>query len=390
MRNLGRIETLTPASLSVPSCRRLRPAGGETLLNPVRKRSAWRRCVHRVPFLAATVLLSALGAWAAQVAIEPTADNTIYEDDGSLSCGSGESLIAGNRAFPIDPRRAVMRFSLADSIPAGSTIVSVTLNLSLLQTIDLNSRNMSLHRLLADWGEGSSDCDGPVSNGPGVGRPAEAGDATWTHRFYDTATWASAGGDFEAVASATTLVGDQGNAYGWSGAGLVADVQGWLDNPATDFGWILIGNEAVDTTARRFGSRENTQTGDRPLLVVDFAPPASATPGEALDLRVSDVTPGVMTLSYQPACGSPQHTIVYGPLSAVSSYGYSGQVCDIGASGSYSTFNPGPGSFFFLVVGHDASDVEGSYGLRSSGAERPEDTFDPTCSLTQDLSQRCD
>ena len=40
---------------------------------------------------------------------------------------------------------------------------------------------------------------------------------------------------------------------------LVADVQQWLLNPATNFGWALI-SESENTlfTARRFGSREDT------------------------------------------------------------------------------------------------------------------------------------
>jgi hypothetical protein len=118
---------------------------------------------------------------------------------------------------------------------------------------------------------------------------------------------------------------------------------------------------------------------------------AAATPGETTGLLVTAVTPeGVMTLGYTPGCGSPQHTIVYGDLAAVGSYGYEGQVCDIGASGTYSGFDPGPGSFFFLLVGHDEVNVEGSYGLDSSGAERPQDFSDPSCNLVQDLTRRCD
>jgi hypothetical protein len=117
----------------------------------------------------------------------------------------------------------------------------------------------------------------------------------------------------------------------------------------------------------------------------------SVTPGEAGGLLVSVVTPeGIMTLTYAPACSAPQHTIVYGDLASVVDYGYSGQVCDIGDSGSYGGFDPGPGSFFFLVVGHDEVNLEGSYGLDSGGLERPEDFSDPLCALVQDLSQSCD
>lgn len=123
---------------------------------------------------------------------------------------------------------------------------------------------------------------------------------------------------------------------------------------------------------------------------VGFAAVHFATPGEARMLLVDDVVGGVMTISYTPACSSVDNVIVYGPLQDVAVYGYTGQECSIGNSGSHAGFDPGSGSVFFMIVANDGSGVEGSYGLDSSGVERPEDSGDPTCSLVQDLSQRCD
>jgi len=53
---------------------------------------------------------------------------------------------------------------------------------------------------------------------------------------------------------------------------MVADVQGWLDQPATNFGWILIGNEAAPTTTKRFDTRESPISSNRPVLEVAFTP----------------------------------------------------------------------------------------------------------------------
>jgi hypothetical protein len=50
---------------------------------------------------------------------------------------------------------------------------------------------------------------------------------------------------------------------------MVADVQGWLDTPANNHGWILIGPEDVQS-AKRFGSRENSDVALRPALVLEF------------------------------------------------------------------------------------------------------------------------
>jgi hypothetical protein len=62
-----------------------------------------------------------------------------------------------------------------------------------------------------------------------------------------------------------------------SNAGLVADMQAWVDSPATNFGWILISeSEETSGTARRFGARENGSTA--PALVVTFTPGTTQAP----------------------------------------------------------------------------------------------------------------
>ena len=51
-----------------------------------------------------------------------------------------------------------------------------------------------------------------------------------------------------------------------------ADVQYWLDHPQSNFGWMLIcQTESENFTARRFGSRENTNKS--PFLTIQFIPP---------------------------------------------------------------------------------------------------------------------
>lgn len=121
---------------------------------------------------------------------------------------------------------------------------------------------------------------------------------------------------------------------------------------------------------------------------------AVGPPGEATRLRVVSYDPATaaMTLSYQPACGAAGHHIEYGPLVGVAAHVYTGQVCGLDTSGSFGGFDPGVGSWFFLVVGDDAVGVEGSYGLVFEGglfAERREDLLDPACTFVRDLSQTC-
>ena len=48
------------------------------------------------------------------------------------------------------------------------------------------------------------------------------------------------------------------------------DVQAWLDDDSTNFGWLLRGDESTIFTARQFASRENLTVANRPLLTIDF------------------------------------------------------------------------------------------------------------------------
>jgi len=120
--------------------------------------------------------------------------------------------------------------------------------------------------------------------------------------------------------------------------------------------------------------------------------PGQVTPGEATALHVVaiDGTTGELELSYTPACNAVDHSIVFGPLGDVSSYGYSGQVCSIGSTGAVTGFDPGSGNAFFLLIGNDGAGIEGSYGTTGEGTERPEDQADSLCAAMQDLSRRCD
>ena len=121
---------------------------------------------------------------------------------------------------------------------------------------------------------------------------------------------------------------------------------------------------------------------------------AAVTPGEAsapvapMLVTGHDPVTGDVTVSYDPACASTDHTVYYGDLASVSTVSFSGQACALGTLGS-ATFNPGTGNVFWVIVANDGT-VEGSYGTDSTGVERPEDTTLATCPLAQDLSGRCD
>jgi len=226
-----------------------------------------------VAAIVAAILFASSSAGAAVVSLGPDADNTLFADpNGAVSNGLGENIFVGRNGQGA-VRRGVLSFDVAASVPAGSTINSATLTLHLSQASNSSTVAMSLNRLLADWGEGTS-----ISLG-GSGAASTPGDATWLHRFYSNDLWTSPGGDFAAAPGASTSVSVVGT-YNWSSAALTADVQQWLDNPSSSFGWILLGDELTNNSAKRFDSRENATESFRPTLTIDFTPaPEPATLG---------------------------------------------------------------------------------------------------------------
>ena len=194
-------------------------------------------------------------------------DNTLY-NNGFNSNGAGQHFFVGKtlQGDFENLRRGLIAFDVSE-IPPCSEIVSVTMTLNMSKTI-VGGTPIGAHRTLADWGEGGSVAPG----GQGGGTAAQPGDVTWTERFFPGTLWATPGGDFAAAASATTLVGGNGS-YSWSGAGMVADVQAWVNGDADNNGWLLLGVESGGATAKRFDTKEEFNPANRPILSVEYNPP---------------------------------------------------------------------------------------------------------------------
>jgi hypothetical protein len=220
-------------------------------------------------------------ALAGLVTLEPAHDTSIYQNDGTRSNGGGGVIFTGNNSAG-SARRGLLSFDIVGNIPAGSTIDSVVLTLSVASFggtggaggSDPTTYLTSLYRVSQAWGEGTAGTgSGATGSGGGFATPSNGTSATWTHAFYATQPWTS-GGDFLAAASASALVsGSIDSAFTWgSTPAMVSDVQGWLDNPASNFGWILLGDESGTQTFRSFYSRESVNASLRPALTVRFTP----------------------------------------------------------------------------------------------------------------------
>lgn len=202
-----------------------------------------------------------------EIEIAPSADTSIYQDANDLSNGAGVYLFAGRIANGLR-RRALLRFDDLSAIPDDAIIQEVTLRLSLSRKREeAGPVTFFLHRVLATWGEATSDAGVPG----GMGIAADEGDATWSHRFFPDDLWVENGGDYEADSSTSLLVDDVGD-YEWPATErTLSDLALWRAEPAANHGWIVLDRLTAPLAhARRFHAREASDPSLQPRLIVRY------------------------------------------------------------------------------------------------------------------------
>jgi hypothetical protein len=223
----------------------------------------------------------ACAAFGASVSLIPIADTSIMEVAPNNNVG-GRSWVNAGSNMHTQRNRGLFKFDIAGSLPAGSQVTSASLSLA-VTGIPADGYAVSffdLHRLLRNWGEGTNN---PFSS-PGQGSPATTNEATWLSPLsLTTNVWtapgAAATNDYDPTVTASQIIySTVQSPYLFpdpsaDATAIIADVQRWLDNPATNFGWILIcESDDVPSTARRFGSREDPNNS--PMLQLEYlAPP---------------------------------------------------------------------------------------------------------------------
>jgi hypothetical protein len=228
------------------------------------------QAIARCTFLAAGLAL-AVPLQAATAIIIPAADTFLSEFSADHNTGAHIDVAAGTVSNGTRTR-ALLRFDAAAHIPAGAVITSASLRLEVTRTIGgggVNS-NFQLRRVLVPWTEG-----GQTGN---LGARAAPGETTWAWRMAPDVPWNAPGGvigsDYaDAVSSATPVQGPGSYEFA-STPEMVQDVQSWIDDPALNFGWLLMSDlEEVSETSRRFAAREDPNER-APVLTVEYIPPA--------------------------------------------------------------------------------------------------------------------
>jgi hypothetical protein len=191
------------------------------------------------------------------VEVPVSADTSLMEWTPDFNLGGQSDLPAGTLGANAGTMRSrvLLRFDLRE-FPAGLRVESAFVRWEVTrEPVVPPVASFGLHRVLVGWEEGQGS-----GNLPG-GERAVAGESTWGSQAFGTSNWSEpgmgSGVDYEVLPDATEEVSGLGMYEFEVGAQGVATVQGWIEDPSRNHGWLLrTDDESVARSARRWGSRE--------------------------------------------------------------------------------------------------------------------------------------
>jgi hypothetical protein len=191
-----------------------------------------------------------------------------------------------------NPKRGLIEFDIAQSVPAGATITSATLQLTVGQVagsgggtggFTTGGFTIDLFDETQPWGQPTNFVDATSFGGHGHGAPPDNGDATWNDAFYNSnpalaTPWNASGGNWnssQVPSGSTSVLGIAGNSFTWSSSQMASDVQNWLDNPSSNNGWLLRNEGENGTTDFRAfwswqGAANNNAPATAPSLTITY------------------------------------------------------------------------------------------------------------------------
>ena len=215
--------------------------------------------------------------------LSPTGDTFLNIDDVNYATGPVLSLYT----WPADTvaNAVVMKFALA-SIPAGSTIVSATLNLYLVES------DASADPTYTVAVHGIVNHDPDVASATGY---TYDGVNSWTPNTCCRNDAPLAQADISLPVDTRSI----DKTVGFKQWDVTAIVRGWLRDPSSNFGLLLNSDRTASRDRyRSFASREDAVAGHRPYLTIVTDTAAPGSPGTVTDLTVETRSDSGVTLGF--------------------------------------------------------------------------------------------
>lgn len=211
-----------------------------------------------------------MSTYTVQPAAAAGKDSMLFDADADGNYGAYASLYAG-KYFGGQKFRALLLIDMigAGKVPAGAVVSSAILTLTLIDRGSADARDVSIHRGLVDWPEGTNQGSGTEGDCCTWNNLNNNGPVPW-----NGGAGGGAGSDYVAVATDTVSIA---LAIGETADfDVTADVQAWADGD-DNHGWWLLGDEGVDGSFKTFASSDHATAAYRPELTVEYETPGGNT-----------------------------------------------------------------------------------------------------------------
>lgn len=244
----------------------------------------------------AALSLLATPAFAATRTLSAAHDTTISSQSPDNNNGAAGSILTGRRSASGSRMRGLIRFTMPASLEDRVTVTSAVLTMytevmnklgeateTPFESGQPTAATVSLKLLSQTWDEGNGVVlkSGSTTQANSAGEPCTtittSRGATWTYANCKAATGDWAGGTTVHTSdSASVARAVPPRAITWSSSTMNADVQGWIDSPSTNFGWLITSNSEGNTAAttaqaQRFYSSEGSVSSRRPALAITYS-----------------------------------------------------------------------------------------------------------------------
>lgn len=154
--------------------------------------------------------------------------------------------------------RGLVQWDLS-SIPTNAVVNSVSITLKYDGASQSGTLTISAYKVLRDWGEGTKTLTAAAS-----------GESDWTDAKHSVDAWGTAGcdnttTDRSSTAEASKLVTTGAD---WTFSPSLLTVQNWVNNPSTNYGLVIRGDEGAGTNYIYFYTDD--QSGSEPQITVKY------------------------------------------------------------------------------------------------------------------------